>query len=965
MDGSIDFNDLAVSYSEKIRSPRIEQKIDFEEALTKYKHQPEIVEILQEFEDVFVQNHEYLLPALATDPMVIPLKSTTGTILPTLQMRERHYKQIDVEAIENFVEIGLMNGLLRDIKSPVQNPLHCVRTEKFDESGNRVGIKTRITADCRRNNIKNCADYNYAFPVIDEELTHLTSLNAKYFNSVDLASGFHQIKVAEESVPLFAFPVYDGKYKGRTFAYTRLLFGWKAAPALFSDTMSKIFFNIESPEVKAKLAKYIDDIAFSCETWDDQIKFMRRFLQRCREFNVQLGIKKCQFALPTVVFCGHAVSTTGIQVSEKRVTLLKEYPKFDVKSRKKNADLSLLGFYGYHSKWVNNYSKKDQAIRSLIKDFKSKNITAEKCNAEIADITDSIKKAVLNSVVVTPLKSDVVTLVTDSSGRAWGCSIYCDRGIIAYAAGTFAESIVRTHSIYLLELRALAKAVFKFYRYLVMAGSVILKTDNMSATFCMNQKAKARITTRALQYIQLITMLLHHLRPKVMYLGTKENQLCDALSRLSYDKDGNFTSSDYLPRPELFLGKVNEDIAAVNSVPVGEAEHTTDNSLELSPSDDNVQSCAPQGEKHWSDFVDNVHKHCHWSLEKTLKTFQSAGISIPRKVVAASIERCQTCQNPRKIAPLSKLHPKPTPQEPFHELHMDFVDKKGDRMSRRGHVSILTVICAMSRYAFAFPMKRFTIMPVIDELARLFAIVGRIPTLLYADNAFQFTGLQEFCDSHGITLRLRASHLSRSVMVERFHRTLHVRLHSFMGEYERNWDTHLGKAVTSINTQVSDATGFTPYFLLFGHEHPLTADVERQNKEWQDCKVIAIAKSDMEKQRYTNDTYNFPTLSPGTEVVVKYDPGKNGKKFDGKVTHDEGGAELTVKLQNRAIPIRVHKGMVLVFKGTDGYRQVFNPSTDTTLSVAPHVDNVISKPEERVAMNRYNFRDKNHRQKKR
>ena len=72
---------------------------------------------------------------------------------------------------------------------------------------------------------------------------------------------------------------------------------------------------------------------------------------------ILLGISKCIFAASETVFCGHSVSPRGIQISPKRVTLLKEYPKFDCRSKKKNADLTLLGFYNYHHKWVKNYSK--------------------------------------------------------------------------------------------------------------------------------------------------------------------------------------------------------------------------------------------------------------------------------------------------------------------------------------------------------------------------------------------------------------------------------------------------------------------------------------------------------------------------------------------------------------------------------------------------------------------------------
>ena len=147
-------------------------------------------------------------------------------------------------------------------------------------------------------------------------------------------SGFNQIRIDNESVPLFAFPIYESKYKGRTLAYKRLIFGWASAPAIFSATMAKIFHKIESKDCAAALAGYIDDLAYACKTWKDQMLFTRRFLARCRAFGVLLSIKKCLFAAMSVPFCGHEVSRKGVSVSSKRVSILKTYPDFDVRSRK-------------------------------------------------------------------------------------------------------------------------------------------------------------------------------------------------------------------------------------------------------------------------------------------------------------------------------------------------------------------------------------------------------------------------------------------------------------------------------------------------------------------------------------------------------------------------------------------------------------------------------------------------------
>ena len=201
---------------------------------------------------------------------------------------------------------------------------------------------------------------------------------------------------------------------------------------------------------------------------------------------------------------------------------------------------------------------------------------------------------------------------------------------------------------------------------------------------------------------------------------------------------------------------------------------------------------------------------------------------------------------------------------------------------------------------------------------------------IYADNAFQFKPLIAFCKAEGIRLTFRASRLSRSVIVERYHRSLHAKIYSMTKE-PRSWNVYLSQAVFSLNAQVHDSTGFTPYYLMFGHDHPVLANHtedtsdEKRLQIWNDCKFIARILSDTEKLRHADTKYQYPTLPVDTEILIKYDPSKNGKYLKANVLRDHGGAEVTVQLQNKAMKLKVHKGVIYVEKGSAGYQAVFYP----------------------------------------
>ena len=59
---------------------------------------------------------------------------------------------------------------------------------------------------------------------------------AKVFSQLDLATGFHQLRVAEDSIPLTAFRTRYG-----SFEWLIMPFGLTNAPAFFVDLMNRVF----------------------------------------------------------------------------------------------------------------------------------------------------------------------------------------------------------------------------------------------------------------------------------------------------------------------------------------------------------------------------------------------------------------------------------------------------------------------------------------------------------------------------------------------------------------------------------------------------------------------------------------------------------------------------------------------------------------------------------------------------
>jgi hypothetical protein len=91
----------------------------------------------------------------------------------------------------------------------------------------------RLCIDYRKLNERTIKN-QYPLHRIDDLFNRLSG--TKVFSQLDLATGFHQLRVAEDSIPLTAFETRYGSYE-----WLIMSFGLTNAPAFFVDLMNRIF----------------------------------------------------------------------------------------------------------------------------------------------------------------------------------------------------------------------------------------------------------------------------------------------------------------------------------------------------------------------------------------------------------------------------------------------------------------------------------------------------------------------------------------------------------------------------------------------------------------------------------------------------------------------------------------------------------------------------------------------------
>ena len=98
-------------------------------------------------------------------------------------------------------------------------------------------------------------------------------------------------------------------------------FGLKNAPAIFS----KIIVDAFKYFIHKFLEVYFDDWTIF-GLIKDHIESLRMMLERCRQYQIYLNIKKCIFCALFGILLGHVVCCDGILVNPTKIVIIVDLP---------------------------------------------------------------------------------------------------------------------------------------------------------------------------------------------------------------------------------------------------------------------------------------------------------------------------------------------------------------------------------------------------------------------------------------------------------------------------------------------------------------------------------------------------------------------------------------------------------------------------------------------------------------
>ena len=135
---------------------------------------------------------------------------------------------------------------------------------------------------------------------------------------MDLQSGYHQIRLDEESIALTAFTTPTGHYE-----WLGVPFGVRNAPPVFQRMMQDILGDL----LNAGVVVYLDDILGCAATMEELVVICRKVFTLLRHHKLYAKMSKCLFGVEEAQFLGYKVNGQGVRTDESNVSAVQNWPQ--------------------------------------------------------------------------------------------------------------------------------------------------------------------------------------------------------------------------------------------------------------------------------------------------------------------------------------------------------------------------------------------------------------------------------------------------------------------------------------------------------------------------------------------------------------------------------------------------------------------------------------------------------------
>ncbi|GKA73924.1 putative reverse transcriptase domain-containing protein [Tanacetum coccineum] len=196
--------------------------------------------------------------------------------------------------------------------APVARALYRLALSEMKELSKKDG-SFRMCIDYRVLN-KLTVKNHYPLLRIDDLFDQLQG--SSVYSKTDLRSGYHQLRIKEEDIPITTFRTQYGH-----FEFQVMLFGLTNAPAVFMDLMNRVC----KPYLDKFVIVFIDGILVYSKDEEEQGKHLKIILELLKKERLYAKFLKCDFWLDSVQFLGHMIDRNGVHVDHAKIEAIKNW----------------------------------------------------------------------------------------------------------------------------------------------------------------------------------------------------------------------------------------------------------------------------------------------------------------------------------------------------------------------------------------------------------------------------------------------------------------------------------------------------------------------------------------------------------------------------------------------------------------------------------------------------------------
>ena len=774
-----------------------------------------------EFSSVFEDRMQTQLPDHRDYDLKIELLPDTR---PPAGPVYRHTEKEEA-VLKQYILDNLKIGRIQPSNSPCSSPV--LFSPKKDGTLRLCVDYRGLNAITKRN--------RYPLPLIEDVLDSLKG--SKYFTTMDLRDGYHNLRIAPGHEWMTAFRTKFG-----LFEYTCVPFGLTNAPPVFQAFIDRVFGDLLFQGVVV----YLDDVMIYADTLEEHQRLVREVLRRMELHQLSAKLSKCRFHQTSVEFLGHIVSQDGIAMDPKKVESISQWPRptcvKDVQS--------FLGLANYYRKFIPDFSGVCIPLTNLLKKDLAFQWT-DRCEQAFADLKSLFSRAV---ILAFPDVSKPFVVETDASGFALGGILSQedadgDLRPVAFYSRKF-NAAERNYEVYDQELLAI-KECFAVWRTYLLGSSqkVQVYSDHRNLLWFTTTRALNRRQVRwSMMFADYDFEIIH--RP-----GT----VCkpDALSRRSdYVPKGDElepVQNILLPR-HLFRHTEPPDVV-VNALTINPAVDILQLIREAQSHDPNVIQIRrnplsrplsfdrPCTVKNGLLYVGNrlyVPPSCYTHVLQQNHDHPAVGhpgvgntiLQLQRffwfpkmkDVVSRYVSSCDSCQRHkiRRHAPYGPLQPLPVPTAPWSSVSMDFIVALPES---EGYVNIMVVVCRLTKMVHFFPLSSLEPLPVAQAYIQNVVRLHGLPQNIISDRGSTFVSKfwTQLCSALDVKRKLStAYHPETDGQTENANQQLEQYLRHFINYVQDNWVSYLPLAELAHNSRINSSTRKSPFEANYGFQPRVT-----------------------------------------------------------------------------------------------------------------------------------------------